>query len=127
MRLDQDKLEALRRWGHALRQAPSEEYAAAGRAILVLIEENERLRLELERGREPLSRAEPVPNDLAAAEDREEPVGETLHGRLQRALGRSTDSSPETQARPVDALAAIETGQTVPSPQSWIETLRRQK
>ena len=40
MRLDEDKLEALRRWGRGLQQAGSEESAAAGRAILMLIAEN---------------------------------------------------------------------------------------
>lgn len=47
MRLDEAKLEALRRWGQGLRGASTEEHAAAGRAILMLIEEIERLRLEL--------------------------------------------------------------------------------
>ena len=35
MRLDEDKLETLRRWGHGLREADTEEQAAAGRAILM--------------------------------------------------------------------------------------------
>jgi hypothetical protein len=44
--LDEAKLEALRRWGQGLRGARTEEHAAAGRAILMLIAEVERLRLE---------------------------------------------------------------------------------
>jgi hypothetical protein len=47
MRLDEAKLEALRLWGQDLRGASGEEQAAAGRTILMLIEEIERLRLEL--------------------------------------------------------------------------------
>jgi hypothetical protein len=78
MRLDDEKLEALRRWGQGLRQADGEEHAAAGRAILMLIEEVERLRLELLRERERLSRE-------GTAADLEEPdeLTSTLHERLQ--------------------------------------------
>jgi hypothetical protein len=47
MRLEDDRLEELRRWGRGLRDTAGEEQAAAGRAILMLIEEVERLRLEL--------------------------------------------------------------------------------
>ena len=47
MRLEDDRLEELRRWGRGLRETGGEEQAAAGRAILMLIEEVERLRLEL--------------------------------------------------------------------------------
>ena len=56
MRLEDDKLETLRRWGQGLREAGGEEQAASGRAILLLIEEIERLRLELLRTREQWSR-----------------------------------------------------------------------
>jgi hypothetical protein len=93
MRLDDEKLEELRRWGQGLRQAGSEEHAAAGRAILMLIEEVERLRLELLRERERPSR-----EGTAAALEEPDELASTLHERVQ-----ST------------------------SPQSWLETLRRQK
>ncbi len=41
--LDAEKLEVLRRWGGGLHADEREEVAAAGRAILLLIEEIERL------------------------------------------------------------------------------------
>jgi hypothetical protein len=40
-----DELEQLRRWGEGLRGDPREEVAAAGRAIVLLVEEVERLTL----------------------------------------------------------------------------------
>ena len=47
MRLDEDKLEALRSWGERLRKADGAEPAAVGRAILMLIDEIDRLHIEL--------------------------------------------------------------------------------
>jgi hypothetical protein len=106
MALDDDKLEALRAWGERLRQASGEEQSAAGRAILMLIEGIDELRNELSRARWQLSEREPVPSDEpAGAEATEEPAS-TLNDRLQRVLRRESDSS---------------------SPQSWIDSLRRQK
>jgi hypothetical protein len=42
-RLKADELEQLRRWGTGLQHDPREEVSAAGRAIVLLIEEIERL------------------------------------------------------------------------------------
>jgi len=75
MGLDEDKLESLRRWGQALRGASGEEQAASGRAILMLIEEIEGLRLELLRARELASTLqqrvqETVRRDLGSAGSR---------------------------------------------------------
>jgi hypothetical protein len=121
MRLDDDKLEALRRWGQDLRLGGSQEHAAVGRAILMLIEEIERLRLELLRTREQLDRVD---------QDAVEPVEATLHGRVQEAIERDPESSPESQPELVEEAswdAESESARTTISPQSWIETLRRQK
>jgi len=128
MRLDDDKLEALRRWGQGLREAGGEESAAAGRAILMLIEEVERLRLEQLRAREQLSHL----TRLASAEveqDTEERVASTLHGRVQRVLRRNSDSPPESQPTFVEEAGsgAAETDEARTSAQSWIEALRRQE
>ena len=46
-RLDEAKLETLRRWGVGLSEDPREEVRAAGRAILMLIEEIEHLYVDL--------------------------------------------------------------------------------
>ena len=50
--MDEDKLETLRRWGAGLRNDGREEVRAAGRAILMLVDEVDRLRLELADARE---------------------------------------------------------------------------
>jgi hypothetical protein len=99
MRLDEDKLEALRSWGERLQQSGGEESKAVGRAILMLIEEIDQLHIELWHVR--LQGSEPA-EPQASTED-EAPVASTLQGRLQRVLGRDTD------------------------PQSWIDGLRRHK
>jgi len=108
MRLDESELEELRQWGQGLREAESEESAAAGRAILLLLEELERLQLQLR-----LTGGRPEPEDRAADDEADDdaPVPSTLHHRLQRVLGRGSAPDPETDS----------------SAQSWIETLRRQQ
>jgi len=103
MGLEEDKLEALRRWGQGLRDAGGEEQAAAGRAILMLIEEIERLRLDLLRAREQSTK-----EDLATGDgNTDEHLASTLRGRVSRATRR--DSKATT------------------SPEAWIESLRRQE
>jgi hypothetical protein len=127
MRLDEDKLEALRRWGVGLREAGSEESAAAGRAILMLIEELERLHLEELRAREQLSHLTQVAS-AEAAQDAGERVASTLHGRVQKVLRRDSDSSPGARAAFVeDAGLGPEADEARTSAQSWIEALRRPK
>jgi hypothetical protein len=126
MGLDESKLEELRRWGQALRKAGSEESVAAGRAILMLIEEVEQLRLKLR-----LAGVRPDGEAVAETEidpGTEEAAAAALHERLQRALSRNSDQTSEARPEPVE-----ETGPPVPlereaaSARSWIETLRRQK
>ena len=46
-RLDEQKIDLLRRWGEGLESDGREELRAAGRAILLLIEEIERLHVDL--------------------------------------------------------------------------------
>jgi hypothetical protein len=46
-RLDEEKLDVLRRWGEGLQHDDREELRAAGRAILLLIEEIEHLHVDL--------------------------------------------------------------------------------
>jgi hypothetical protein len=64
-RLDEQKLELLRRWGDGLVGDPREEVRAAGRAILLLVEEIERLHVDLWNERS-LHTAVPVDDDAAA-------------------------------------------------------------
>lgn len=46
-RLDDERLEILRQWGTGLSSDPREELRAAGKAITVLIEEIDRLQVDL--------------------------------------------------------------------------------
>jgi hypothetical protein len=127
MHLDENKLETLRRWGEGLRQAGGEEYAAAGRAILMLIEEIEQLHIDLWHAREQLSRASSASSD-ETAEEPDEPLALTLHERLQRVLRRDSDAFPGPGPQPgEEARPGTESDGTKTSPQSWIEGLRRQK
>jgi hypothetical protein len=114
MRLDEDKLEALRRWGRDLQQSGSEEDSPAGRAILMLVEEIEQLHGALWHARQQLSRAPAAPHDEADA-DAGEPFASTLHGRLQRVLRRDSSTSAPSRSEPVEEAGA----------QAWIESLRR--
>ena len=63
-RLDEVKLETLRRWGVGLADDPREEVRAAGRAILMLIEEVEHLHVDLWHARETVAEV-----DAGAPED----------------------------------------------------------
>jgi hypothetical protein len=116
MHLDEEKLETLRRWGQGLRETRDEGSAAAGRAILLLIEEVERSRLELLRTRKLLTRAVPLSSDEATGPE-QETIESTLHGGLRRAHGQEPDAG--TRPAAVDEAGS--------SPESWIEALRRQK
>lgn len=109
MRLDEEKLEALRSWGERLRQSGSEESSAVGRAILMLIEEIDQLHIELWHMR--LRETQP-----------DEPVAATLQDRLQRVLGRE----PEPDPQPAPPEEAGPEAEKPSSPQSWIDALRRQ-
>jgi hypothetical protein len=66
-RLDEQKLKALRRWGEGLARDEREELRAAGRAILLMSDEIERLQVDLRHARgqrEPVA-AEPAPAEMA--------------------------------------------------------------
>jgi hypothetical protein len=107
--LDDEKIEALRRWGESLRDAPGEESRAAGRAILLLIEELDEVRVDLLRARA-------------------EPVASALHDRLQDVLGRDTESAPADRPEPhEEAGSSAGREAETTAAQSWIAGLRRQK
>jgi hypothetical protein len=125
MQLDEAELGELRRWGTALRDADNAQSVAAGRAILLLVEELERVRFDLRQTREQLDRNDRVSNDEVEAD----PVSSALHGRLQRVLGRG-ESGQTPEARPQsdgDTDATVEAQSEAASARSWIETLRRQE
>jgi hypothetical protein len=78
--LDAEKLETLRRWGAGLSEDGRDEVRAAGRAILLLIEEVEHLYVDLWHAR-AIAMA-PPPQPPPEPEPRE-PVSEPLLRRLR--------------------------------------------
>jgi hypothetical protein len=120
MRLDEEKLEALRSWGERLRQSGGEESAAVGRGILMLVEEIDRLHIELWHARMQSSAREPVAAE-EPVDGEDVPVSSTLQAGVQRALGR------EAADEPADPPAAEPDSDRATSPQAWLAALRRQK
>ena len=92
--MDEEQFEALRRWGAGLRLDDREEVRAAGKAIILLCEEVERLEIALWNERAAQHRSERV----AAEEEHEPEAAErqpeaALRKRLKH-LRRSTESPP---------------------------------
>ena len=120
VRLDEEKLEALRSWGDRLREAGGEESAAVGRAILMLVEEIDRLHIELWHARIQPSDETSVASD-EPAEEEDEPVTSSLQARLRRLLRSESTDEPEEQ--PVVEAE----GDGAAAAQAWIAALRREE
>jgi hypothetical protein len=98
-RLDDEKLETLRGWGTGLAADGRDELRAAGKAILILIEEIERLQVEVWHAYDRSQERTPPPvlgDRSPEAEERfpeaDQPAARldsTLHGRLRRALNNA--------------------------------------
>lgn len=123
MRLDEEKLEALRSWGERLRQGSGAEHAAVGRAILMLVEEIDRLHIELWHSRMRPAEEAPIPSAESARHEGG-PVSADLHDRLKGVLGRGSESSAVEHIGQAGRGSASESAETA---QSWIAALRRQK
>ena len=97
--LDEQKLSLLRNWGAGLERDEREEVAAAGRAILLLVDEVEQLHVDLWHARTiAAAAAEPAPEQPAEdAEPEPEPpparssLGATLRHRLRSAGSSRTE------------------------------------
>jgi hypothetical protein len=95
-RLDEEKLALLRRWGEGLTVDDREEVRAAGRAILMLSDEIERLHIDLWHARdshpdEPDDSSEAAP-EAAVAPAPETGLGSALRRRIAAlTLNRSTN------------------------------------
>ena len=63
-RLDEQKLEMLKAWGDGLSSDKRDELRAAGKAILMLIEEIELLNVDLWHAREPGTEQPTLPVDV---------------------------------------------------------------
>jgi hypothetical protein len=80
-RLDEAKIETLRIWGEGLSGDPRDEVRAAGRAITMLVEEIERLNVDLWNERAHIRFAEP-PVTVELEQDREPTLQRALMPRF---------------------------------------------
>jgi len=88
-RLDEDKLDQLRRWGTGLAGTEDEELRATGKAILLLIEEIEGLHVELWSAKTAVAHTEEAEPEPSPEPDVS--LGDTLGARLRR-FGRRSAS-----------------------------------
>jgi hypothetical protein len=95
-RLDEERLEILRSWGAGLSADHREELRATGKAITVLIEEIDRLQIDLwnARAARPEPEPEPTPAPTTAT------VAETLVERVTEHV-TAPASSPASSPPPV--------------------------
>ncbi len=84
-RLDEDKLDQLRRWGKGLAGVENQELRATGKAILLLIEEIEALHVDVWNAKTSRTQANDADEDRDAAEAPS--LDRALGARLRR-LGR---------------------------------------
>jgi len=85
-RLDSEQIELLRAWGAGLASDEREEVRAAGKAITMLVDEIDRLNIDLwnqRAGEEPEAGLEPEPEPPG-----EHALGSALRDRLRRRTSR---------------------------------------
>lgn len=100
-RLDEERLEMLRSWGEGLSQDPRDEVRAAGKAILMLVEEVELLHVDLwhARGRVQVEPEAPEAEPEAPeAEPEPTPADGTPVRTLRDTIGRLRRQSPTAPA-----------------------------
>ena len=85
-RLDEDKIEQLRRWGAGLSNDDNHELRATGKAILLLIEEIEGLHVDLCNAKAMPEQVEPDTGDQDARSDAN--LDRTLRARVRRLSSR---------------------------------------
>src|SRR6266571_7168657 len=91
-RLDEAMIEQLRGWGAGLAADGDDERRAAGKAILLLIEEIERLHIDAWNAK--ATQEQDRPEDHADADDQlEASVDRTLRSRLNRVRSRTSKST----------------------------------
>jgi hypothetical protein len=85
-RLDEDKINQLRAWGSGLAANGSDDLRATGKAILLLIEEIERLHIDLWNAKSAQEEDQPDPSEVD--DQVQASIDRTLRGRLSRVRGR---------------------------------------
>jgi hypothetical protein len=95
-RLDEDRLEVLRTWGAGLSASGRDELRAAGKAIVMLVEEIDRLQADVWMAGEVAAQRARVEAETAAAtedpalpEPADEPEHAAVHATTTEALARS--------------------------------------
>jgi hypothetical protein len=92
-RLDEEKLELLRTWGEGLLADGRDELRAAGRAILLLVEEVELLNVDLWHERQ--AAVPEVKEPVEEPEEASNQLGSTLLQRIGGRRRRRSVDSPE--------------------------------
>jgi hypothetical protein len=87
-RLDEAKIEQLRAWGAGLFADGNDDFRATGKAILLLIEEIERLHIDLWNAKSTHEQSQP--DDADADGQVHASVERTLRARLRRVRNRSS-------------------------------------
>ena len=85
-RLDESKIEQLRAWGVGLHADGNHDLRATGKAILLLIEEIERLHVDLWNAKTPQEQQRSATSE---ADGHQATMDRTLRARLSRVRGRS--------------------------------------
>lgn len=85
-RLDEGKIDQLRAWGSGLAANGSDDLRATGKAILLLIEEIERLHIDLWNAKATQEQA--LPDQSERDDSVQASLDRTLRGRLSRVRGR---------------------------------------
>ena len=101
-RLDEEHLEILRTWGVGLGSDSREEIRAAGKAITILVEEIERLHVELWHAKEAPSapaREEPLP-DVAPEPVSSQALATSLRDRIRAAIAPRSHEGSDPSERP---------------------------
>ena len=89
-RLDEDKLEMLRTWGEGLLNDGRDELRAAGRAISILVEEIERLHVDLWHARQDTAKEAEIQR---AESDESRRPGLALRRRISALRSRGLSGS----------------------------------
>jgi len=92
-RLDEDKIEQLRRWGVGLSNDGSDEFRATGKAILLLIDEIERLHVDLWNAKSAVVPAADEDEEAEEVPSSDGRIDNTLRARIRRIGSRG--SSPD--------------------------------
>ncbi len=94
-RLDEEKLEMLRTWGEGLLNDGRDELRAAGRAIMMLVEEIELLHVDLWHARQDTANEAEAEIQRAESERSKRQLGLALQRRINALRSRGLSGSAE--------------------------------